>query len=47
MEDAWYILRSVQPTGPLVNSKYYPGWVTHWQEEDRRVDAQAVAVGLK
>ena len=25
-------LRSVQPNGPLVNSEFYTGWLTHWQE---------------
>ncbi|TMW52319.1 hypothetical protein DOY81_002576 [Sarcophaga bullata] len=47
MEETWGVLRSVQPTGPLVNSEYYAGWLTHWQEKNQRVDAQAVADGLK
>ncbi|XP_054270953.1 beta-galactosidase-like isoform X2 [Macrosteles quadrilineatus] len=23
-------LRKIQPHGPLVNSEFYPGWLTHW-----------------
>lgn len=29
-------LREVQPTGPLVNSEFYTGWLTHWQEKNAR-----------
>ncbi|XP_060873591.1 beta-galactosidase-like [Metopolophium dirhodum] len=25
-------MRKVQKGGPLVNSEFYPGWLTHWQE---------------
>lgn len=29
-------LREVQATGPLVNSEFYTGWLTHWQEKNAR-----------
>jgi beta-galactosidase len=29
-------LREVQPIGPLVNSEFYTGWLTHWQEKNAR-----------
>lgn len=29
----WKDLRKYQPNGPLVNTEYYPGWLTHWQEQ--------------
>ncbi|XP_021705359.1 beta-galactosidase isoform X2 [Aedes aegypti] len=29
----WKDLRKLQPKGPLVNAEYYPGWLTHWQEQ--------------
>ncbi|XP_061390128.1 beta-galactosidase [Musca vetustissima] len=47
MDNLWKILRSVQPTGPLVNSEFYPGWLTHWQEENQRRDPKLVAEGFR
>uniref|UniRef100_A0A1B0BU59 Uncharacterized protein n=1 Tax=Glossina palpalis gambiensis TaxID=67801 RepID=A0A1B0BU59_9MUSC len=47
VEDIWNTLRSVQPNGPLVNSEFYPGWPTHWQEPNQRRDANAVAKVLR
>uniref|UniRef100_A0A1B0A5L0 Beta-galactosidase n=1 Tax=Glossina pallidipes TaxID=7398 RepID=A0A1B0A5L0_GLOPL len=47
IEDIWNTLRSVQPNGPLVNSEFYPGWLTHWQEPNQRRDANAVAEALR
>lgn len=35
-------MRMYQPRGPLVNSEFYPGWLTHWQEPFQRVDTNAV-----
>ncbi|XP_017762867.1 PREDICTED: beta-galactosidase [Eufriesea mexicana] len=40
------IMRKYQPRGPLVNSEFYPGWLTHWQEPFQRVKAVAVAETL-
>lgn len=28
----WSMLRKYEKNGPLMNSEYYPGWLTHWQE---------------
>ncbi|XP_073823066.1 beta galactosidase isoform X2 [Musca autumnalis] len=47
IDELWKILRSVQPTGPLVNSEFYPGWLTHWQEENQRRDPKLVAEGFR
>ena len=32
--------------GPLVNSEFYPGWLSHWQEPFQRVQTAAVAKTL-
>ncbi|KAH8413958.1 hypothetical protein KR009_008460 [Drosophila setifemur] len=47
IEKIWEMLRVQQPTGPLVNSEFYPGWLTHWQEQNQRRDGQEVADALK
>ncbi|XP_017154342.1 beta-galactosidase isoform X1 [Drosophila miranda] len=47
IDDIWAMLRKLQPTGPLVNSEFYPGWLTHWQEMNQRRDGQVVADALK
>ncbi|XP_055849553.1 beta-galactosidase isoform X2 [Episyrphus balteatus] len=47
IDDVWSTLRSVQPNGPLVNSEFYPGWLTHWQEGNERRDGAAVAEALR
>ncbi|KAM8717444.1 hypothetical protein ACLKA7_004181 [Drosophila subpalustris] len=47
IDNIWKLLRGVQPTGPLVNSEFYPGWLTHWQEMNQRRDGQEVASALK
>lgn len=26
------LMRNIQNGGPLVNSEFYPGWLSHWQE---------------
>lgn len=30
-----------------MNAEYYPGWLTHWQEEMQRVDTQTVLDSLE
>ncbi|XP_023174948.2 beta-galactosidase isoform X1 [Drosophila hydei] len=47
IDKIWEYLRGVQPTGPLVNSEFYPGWLTHWQEMNQRRDPNEVASALK
>lgn len=40
-------LRVFQPTGPLVNSEFYPGWLTVWQEPFNRRSASEIAETLE
>ncbi|XP_055538462.1 beta-galactosidase-like isoform X2 [Wyeomyia smithii] len=40
-------LRSVQPKGPLVNTEFYTGWLTHWQEPNQRRPAEPLANTLR
>jgi beta-galactosidase len=39
-------LREVQPKGPLVNTEFYTGWLTHWQEPNARRDGGELAKTL-
>ncbi|XP_029678912.1 beta-galactosidase [Formica exsecta] len=39
-------MRLYQPRGPLVNSEFYPGWLTHWGETFQRVKTEAVTKTL-
>ncbi|XP_003707178.2 beta-galactosidase [Megachile rotundata] len=39
-------LRTHQPRGPLVNSEFYPGWLSHWQEPFQRVKTGVVTKSL-
>lgn len=43
VDQIWARLRQFQPTGPLVNSEFYPGWLTHWQEDNQRRDGEQLA----
>ncbi|XP_031636226.1 beta-galactosidase-like isoform X2 [Contarinia nasturtii] len=47
IESHWTLLRKHQPNGPLVNSEFYPGWFTHWQEPPAKVDPGPVAESLR
>jgi len=38
--------RLFEPTGPLVNSEYYTGWIDHWGEPKHSKDTDAVVAGL-
>lgn len=40
-------LREVQPNGPLVNSEFYTGWLTHWQEPNARRSGYELATTLR
>ncbi|XP_070521041.1 beta-galactosidase [Cardiocondyla obscurior] len=40
-------MRLYQPRGPLVNSEFYPGWLTHWGETFQRVKTEAVVKTLR
>lgn len=47
VENNFKKLRAVQEKGPLVNSEFYTGWLTHWQEPNARRDAQDLAATLR
>lgn len=47
IDSFWGMLRNFEPKGPLMNAEYYPGWLTHWQEEMQRVDTNPVLLGLE
>lgn len=47
LDGNWQLLRKYQPNGPLVNSEFYPGWYTHWQESQGKVDPAPVAESLR
>ncbi|XP_058468001.1 beta-galactosidase-like isoform X4 [Malaya genurostris] len=40
-------VRSVQPKGPLVNTEFYTGWLTHWQESNQRRSAEPLGKSLR
>ncbi|XP_033201569.2 beta-galactosidase [Bombus vancouverensis nearcticus] len=40
------IMRMYQPRGPLVNSEFYPGWLSHWREPFQRVQTATVTKTL-
>ncbi|XP_077290508.1 ectoderm-expressed 3 [Arctopsyche grandis] len=39
---AWEAMRKFSPRGPLVNSEFYPGWLTHWGENAISVSSSKV-----
>ncbi|GAB1867156.1 Beta-galactosidase [Camponotus japonicus] len=43
----FHSMRLYQPRGPLVNSEFYPGWLTHWGETFQRVKTEAVTKTLR
>ncbi|KAL0271752.1 UNVERIFIED_CONTAM: hypothetical protein PYX00_008749 [Menopon gallinae] len=47
VQNAFSMQRKYEPRGPLVNSEYYPGWLTHWGEKMARKDAKTVVETLK
>lgn len=40
-------MRKVQNGGPFVNSEFYPGWLTHWQESESIVHSIDVVKQMK
>lgn len=41
------LVRKYQPTGPIINSEFYPGWLTYWQRDNERRSGVDVARVLK
>lgn len=50
INDLWEVQRSLLPAGmgkgPLVNSEFYPGWLTHWGDNNQRRNGDEVAKTL-
>ncbi|CAH2086527.1 unnamed protein product [Euphydryas editha] len=44
--DMFKQLRAFMPVGPLMNSEYYPGWLTHWTENLQEVAKERVVATL-
>lgn len=40
--NAFAPLRKIQPHGPLVNSEFYPGWITHWGKSKSVVQSRYI-----
>lgn len=40
-------LRKYMPTGPLMNSEFYPGWLTHWGENMAQTSTHGVVTTLE
>ncbi|XP_047988776.1 beta-galactosidase-like isoform X2 [Leguminivora glycinivorella] len=47
LQDNFKALRSYMPHGPLMNSEFYPGWLTHWGETFKRVPTAPVVATLE
>lgn len=47
IDSFWSTLRKFDLRGPLMNAEYYPGWLTHWQEQMQRVDTQPILDSLE
>ncbi|XP_045445759.1 beta-galactosidase [Melitaea cinxia] len=44
--DMFKQLRAFMPVGPLMNSEFYPGWLTHWTEDIQQVATERVVATL-
>jgi beta-galactosidase len=42
VDTAFLAQRIYEPHGPLVNSEFYTGWLTHWGETFQRVSTDAI-----
>lgn len=42
VDTAFLAQRIYEPHGPLINSEFYTGWLTHWGEPFQRVSTEAV-----
>ncbi len=40
-------MRLYSPQGPLINSEFYPGWLSHWEEEMETVDTYNILAMMK
>ncbi|PNF39271.1 hypothetical protein B7P43_G16708 [Cryptotermes secundus] len=46
VDTAFLAQRMYEPRGPLINSEFYAGWLTHWGEALQRVDTDAIVKTL-
>ncbi|XP_050523930.1 beta-galactosidase-like [Daktulosphaira vitifoliae] len=46
-QDCFKYMREIHPSGPLVNSEFYPGWLSHWQEPNPLVFSNDVVRVMK
>lgn len=42
VEDSFRAMRIYASKGPLVNSEFYPGWLSHWEEKMERVNTTLI-----
>jgi hypothetical protein len=42
VDTAFLAQRMYEPRGPLINSEFYAGWLTHWGEPFQRIDTDAI-----
>lgn len=47
IDNYWSTLRKYESRGPLMNAEYYPGWLTHWQEDMQRVPTEPILKSLE
>lgn len=40
------IIRKFAPSGPLINSEFYPGWLDHWQKPHSKTPSHEVTQAL-
>jgi hypothetical protein len=47
VDTAFLAQRMYEPRGPLVNSEFYSGWLTHWGETFQRIDTDTLVNALE
>lgn len=41
------VMRLFAPRGPLVNSEFYPGWLSHWEEKMQTVNTSSILAKMR
>lgn len=47
VSECFEVMKKAQNGGPLVNSEFYPGWLSHWQETSPTVNSTDVVNQMK
>ncbi|XP_050533362.1 beta-galactosidase-like [Daktulosphaira vitifoliae] len=47
VSECFNYMRKTQPKGPLINSEFYPGWLSHWGEPNSKVKSELVVRKMK